>query len=144
MALWFKPRKKLPRDNITFNRYLQNPAGKGTAAVGRRMSIKSDLENRYGRLYNAHKSKFTHKIYNVAGRTIFHVTVPSEDTDGAVIYDVLVEFKAHDGSLQKNYRGDYVTFFSNNPGFMFIYGYVYYHSDMMIDAANKPDKKNPK
>lgn len=72
-----------------------------------------------------------------------HLKVPSESQkSGKYEYDVVIRFFTDNPKvlLERNLRNYYIQFFSNSPGFMYQYAYVYKQKGFLIEALyNKLD-----
>lgn len=71
-----------------------------------------------------------------------HIKVPSESNDGKQEYDVVIRFFTEDPQYLKDLhlRNYNIQFFSNSPGFIYKYAYVYEQKGFLIEALyNKLD-----
>lgn len=116
-----------------------------------------DKDTKYTTRYNAYisnKSIYLQAICEIEGSWYYHLKVPSEGNDGRISYDVIIRFFTDKTFIKfenhlKNY---YIQFFSNSPGFIYKYAYVYNQRGYLIELlANKlnpealtqpPDKSN--
>lgn len=83
------------------------------------------------------------------------VRVPSESQKGLVEYDVVIRFFTEDPDIKnENHLRNYkIQFFSNSPGFIYHYAYIYYKNGFLIkdmysksdtqSITNPPNKTNP-
>lgn len=72
-----------------------------------------------------------------------HIKVGSETAEG-VWYDVVIQFFMDESIKSRNLalNNYYVKFFSNSPGFVYKYGYLYHKNDMLVEVlANKYPKE---
>jgi hypothetical protein len=115
---------------ISIRQYVDNPY-RGSAFLASRKVIKEGLNNTFIRLLQNYRSQFFAVPYRYPnGDVLFHVRVPSEDyKDNKIVYDVLFRIEFDN---TKRYSLRNMRLFSNSPGFLFTYSYVYYHSDLII------------
>lgn len=118
---------------ITLKEFLNNPMGKGAAAIPNKSLIQSDLKTRYNKI----SSKMQVKAYydDKSGSYFFHFIIPSE-TERKNTYDVVLQFEPKDNGMKNentilNYN---IRFFSNSPSFGFTYAYVFNERDMLIKS----------
>jgi hypothetical protein len=115
---------------ISIRQYVDNPY-RGSSFLASRKVIKEGLNGTFVKLLQNYRSQFFAVPYRYPnGDVLFHVRVPSEDyRDNKIVYDVLfrIEF---DPNVRYSLRK--MKLFSNSPGFLFTYAYVYYHHDMII------------
>lgn len=111
-------------DKLTFSEALRNPAGKGSANVGRRSSIIDDLMVRAGTLFKKKAPELT--IYEDGDSYVFHFLIPSEEIKYNIKYDVVLRFSpATEDDTSLRTISDYeMEMFSNSPAFQFTYAYV--------------------
>lgn len=71
------------------------------------------------------------------------IRVPSESQKGLVEYDVVLRFftDKKDVSMESHLRNYYIQFFSNSPGFIYHYAYLYNKNGYLIkEMYNKSDE----
>ena len=124
----------------TLEEYLDNPMGKGSTAIANRNLIKTDLNTRYEKLINTHKS-FKHYHYHDKHNFYIHIIIPSESKRNNT-YDVVIQFAPTEKEVIKdiNLKRYTIKVFSNCPSFTYTYAYVYNNYDLMIDFLK--DKYN--
>jgi hypothetical protein len=129
MALPFKKNRPI---EMSLRRFLDNPAGPGSAFLASRQIIKSGMNMAFIKLLQKHRNQFFAVPYTYPdGSILFHVRVPSEDfATNRLFYDVLVQI---DNNPDYRYSLRKARFFSNSPSFVYTYAYVFYHSDLMIE-----------
>jgi hypothetical protein len=140
-------------DKLTFTDVLRNPAGKGSANVGRRSSIIDDLSARAGKLFKRKEPELT--IYEDGDSFIFHFIIPSEEETYNIKYDVVLKFSPQTEE-DKDLRSvsEYgMEMFSNSPAFTFTYAYVTSQNNWLLtqlrDKISKlaltqaPKERNP-
>lgn len=124
---------------MTFDEFITNPSGKGSAVNSTRMSADE--------MYRAKLSKLTEKkeveyvcAKSKDGNTYYiNFKIPSESAPGFT-YDTVVEFtapedlKSINSSSLKNYT---VKFFSNDPSFIFTYAHTYITHGLLIPSLEK-------
>lgn len=137
----------------TMDEYLENPMGKGSTAIGNRMAIRNDLNNRYEALMKKHNG-FEHKQYVLDGVFYFHILVPSESKRNNK-YDVVIALEppAESNRIEKNLKNYEFKVFSNCPSFVYTYAYVYDQYGLLIPflrpkyktitLSSEPKVKNP-
>ena len=134
MALPFKKNRPV---EMSLRRFLDNPAGPGSAFLASRQIIKSGMNMAFIKLLQRYRNQFFAVPYIYPdGSIMFHVRVPSEDFDvNKLYYDVLIQIE---NNPDFRYALRRARFFSNSPSFVYTYAYVFYHSDLMIeDLAGK-------
>lgn len=73
------------------------------------------------------------------------IRVPSESQKGLIEYDVVLRFfpESPDIALESHLRNYKIQFFSNSPGFIYHYAYLYYMNGYLIhDLYNKSDMQS--
>lgn len=130
---------------LTMQQFLKNPTGKSSAGFARRDVIIANLEKRFSKLYKRKRSVFNMESYYEKGSYILRFKIPSEKYDG-LVYDTVIEFipigKSSKDLTLNNYA---LKIFSNSPGMMFTYAYVFNKNGMIIDfLLDKCSKKSLK
>jgi hypothetical protein len=120
---------------LSIRQYVDNPSGKGTAYLAKRSTIKQGMNMTFIKLLQKHRQQFFAVPYIYPnGDVLFHVKVPSEDySNNKITYDVLFRLYKDQGNRYSLWK---MRLFSNSPGFLFTYAYVYYHSDLIINDPN--------
>jgi hypothetical protein len=123
--------KKQPVE-MSIRQYVDNPAGKGSAYLAKRSTIKQGMNVTFVKLLQRYRQQFFAVPYIYPnGDILFHVKVPSEEYDiNKITYDVL--FMVYAEEKTQRYSQRRMKVFSNSPGFLYTYAYVYYHRDMII------------
>jgi len=118
-------------------------------------SMEKDVK--YATRYNSYVMKnsiYIKAICEIEGSWYYHLRVPSEANNGRVEYDVIIRFFTDKTfvKFENHLRNYYIQFFSNSPGFIFKYAYVYNQRGYLIESlVNKlnpealtqpPDKSN--
>ena len=116
-----------------------------------------EKDTKYSTRYNKYimnKSIYVKAICEIEGSWYYHIRVPSEGSDGRIEYDVIIRFFTDKDfvKFEGHLRNYYIQFFSNSPGFIYKYAYVYNQRGYLIEIlANKlnpealtqpPDKSN--
>lgn len=126
---------------MTLNEYIENPMGKGDAALGQnRKVIVATLTSKYESLTERKEIKMKCYTATLAAPTKYyiHLTIPSE-TERENTYDVVFEFTKNMSKPMKDWN---VKVFSNSPSFAYTFAYVYLKHDLMIKhLANKLGKE---
>jgi len=131
----------------TISEFMQNPFR------SRDNRIKNlGYEERYKKYISSHKIVY-YATTRLGDDYYIHCKVPSETADN-ITYDVVLRFFT-DNIITKTNRmltGYNVQFFSNSPGFMYKYAYIYNKAGYLIDTLydkidasyiNTPPKDNP-
>ena len=120
----------------TFEEYINNPSGKGSAVTGginRNMVSQSyasqlmSLESRFGKIkYECTKSNDDSNYY-------FHFYFPSESSEG-LFYDIVIKLSGNKSQIASHKLKNYhVKFFSNSPSFIYTYAYAYKSHGLLIN-----------
>lgn len=139
---------------MTYPEYIQNPMGKKNAVISNREMYRQMYTTKFDKIMVREVGKMTyHCMKGSKGRYYILFKIPSEVVPD-FYYDVLVEFTAPKGELNrttlKNY---YVKFYSNDPSFVYTFAHAFIENEMFIpemkekmskEAVKKPAKeKNP-
>lgn len=139
--------------DLTLHSLLTNPTGKHTAFMASRARIIEDLEIRYAKLLNKHKS-LSFKVFKKTKDYIFVFKVPSETHDN-FMYDVVITFSPSKTEYDKDRTLNRYSLhlFSNSPAFTYTYTYVLNKSNIIpkiaktkcspIALKEPPKVKNP-
>ena len=128
------PKKVTIDSNLTLEKLVTNPSGKGSASIFSRKAIIRDLDLRFLKLFQD-KEKFS--IFKATfykkrtGELVCHVTVPTERiTKKKFYYDVVFEWKLPPTPPEslKNLR---VKVFTNSPNFVYTYAYLLNKNDSL-------------
>lgn len=129
---------------MTIKEYVENPMGKGDAALGtNREMVKSILTEKYQRLVGNKKIKAYCYDGPKKSQYTIHLVIPSESERNNT-YDVVFEFTAADKSLrdEKSLRNYDVRVFANSPSFAYTFAYVYKKNGLLIEyLTNKLGKQ---
>lgn len=124
---------------MTIKEYIENPMGKGDAALGtNRSTIKGVLTEKYQRLTNRKKIKSFCYTGTKKNQYTIHLVIPSE-TERDNTYDIVFEFTpANKEVLSAGTLKEYdVRVFANSPSFAYTFAYVYQKHGLMIDFLAK-------
>ena len=113
----------------------------------------SSYDIKYNEFVKGNKIKVV-GIFKMENDYLIHVKVPSESSEGT-LYDVVIDFFPPTDGIAKELTLDnyMVKFFSNSPGFVFKYAYVYKENGYFIDGfedklgeatTTPPSKSNSK
>lgn len=124
---------------MTIKEYVENPMGKGDAALGTNKTvIKGVLTEKYQRL--SHKKRIKAYCYDGTkkGQYTIHLVIPTE-TERDNTYDVVFEFTPSDKSLRdaRTLKDYDVRVFANSPSFAYTFAYVYKKHDLLIESLTK-------
>jgi hypothetical protein len=139
----------------TFDDYINNPSGKGSAVIA---SINKDQFNKelIGLESNNGKSSYTvYKQIKSGGIVsyVIHFLIPSNTKN--FFHDVVVEFtpKKDDSTTNRTIKNHTVRFFSNDSNFVFTYAYTFKSHGVLItelekllpfrSTVQKPTMRNP-
>lgn len=94
----------------------------------------SSYDIKYNEFMHSNKIK-VHSSFKLDENYLIHVKVPSESSEG-VLYDVVIEFFPESDMARKEMTLEHysVKFFSNSPGFVYKYAYVYKQKGYFIDG----------
>lgn len=128
------PLKKYNPTRIHLRQYVSNPY-KGSAFLASRAKIKDGLNMTFLKLLQNYRKEFLAVPYIYSdGTVLFHVKVPSETFKiNKIAYDVLFLFSNEPSDIGKRHSLRNVTMYSNSPGFLYTYAYVYYHQHLIVD-----------
>jgi hypothetical protein len=134
---------------MTFDEYIQNPAGKANAVYSNRDVYRSLYRGKLNNVILRENGKFDLTLYKGTDRHVIHLKVPSEPIP-KFYYDTVVEFK-NNGSKKLNTME--VRFYSNDPSFCYTFAYVFNKHKLFIDELKsvmpndflkvKAEEKNP-
>ena len=104
-----------------------------------------DKDTKYATRYNSfisNKSIYVKSICEIEGSWYYHIKVPSEAND-RVEYDVIIRFFTDKPFIkfETHLKNFYIQFFSNSPGFIYKYAYVYNQRGYLIELLT--NKLNP-
>ena len=107
-------------------------------------SMEKDLKyaTRYQQ-YVSNKSIYVKAACEIEGSWYYHIKVPSEASTGKMEYDVVIRFFTDKEfiKMEPHLRNYYIQFFSNSPGFIYKYAYVYNQRGYLI--SHLADKVSP-
>lgn len=149
--------EKIANPNI-FN-FMENPSVFGGSEYYKDIMRNGGYIAKYNKFISAHSTiPFTvyrdHRVDGALDLVYYHFQVES-DKNPEIIYDVVFKFSSTDAKIKsendiRNYK---VQFFSNSPGFLFQYAYVYNNQNLLIPELTKqigdkalmepPSKSNP-
>ena len=128
---------------MTYEEYIKNPAGKGSAAFGSRKVQLQDFNDRWAKLRLREQKPPVHYLYKSKNdeEYIAHFKIPSE-TVAKFYYDVIVRFfpPRENGNVRQHtdLSGYNVQFFSNDPSFVYTYEHAFYVNKLFfVDLINK-------
>ena len=120
---------------ITFNDYIQNPAGKNNAVFSQRELYRSFCTNKMDKLLLREHNKIDYFLYYTSNNEYYvHIKIPSETIE-KFYYDVVIKFYTDNPALSvaptlQNY---YVKFFSNDPAFVYTYAHTFMEKEIFVD-----------
>ena len=143
---------------MTFNDYIMNPMGKGSAVLSatHRELMRMQYQKKFDNILLREKGKLDYRLFtNSTNNTYWiYLKVPSEVCKN-FYYDTLVKFYA-DESVKGGGKDLFkykVKFFSNDPAFVYTYAYVFAHNNLFINELSSkmskealtkaPNEKNP-
>ena len=149
--------KKIENPNIFH--FMNDPSVFGGSEFYKDIIRKNNYIGKYNRFISTHSTiPFTvYREYKANGEmnlVIFHFQVESEKNPD-ILYDVIFKFTTNDATIkgESNVLNYKVQFFSNSPGFLFQFAFVYNHYSILIpelagkigDTAlnNPPSQSNP-
>ena len=140
---------------MTFNEYIQNPAGKQNSVYSARYMYQDMYTEKYKRVMMRENGVMKYRLYRAGDKYVIHLKVPSEAVEN-FYYDVLIEFTPQDTvtSLRSSLFSHQARFYSNDPRFVFTFAHSFITNDMffkdMIPKMSKlavqhsAKKRNPK
>lgn len=140
---------------ISFDEYIQNPAGKQNSVYSARHMYRDMYTEKYKRVMMREGGVMKYYLYRAGDKYVIHLLVPSEAVEH-FYYDVLIEFTPQDTvtSLRSNLFAYEARFYSNDPRFVFTFAHSFLTNDMFFkDMAPKMSqlalkhvakKRNPK
>jgi len=143
---------------MTFNDYIMNPMGKGSAVMSasHREFSRMQYQHKFDNILLREKGKIDYRLFKDSKDNTYwiYAKIPSE-TCKEFYYDTLIKFYT-DQSVKEGGRDLFkykVKFFSNDPAFVYTYAYVFSHNNLFIEeltskmskiALNQaPVEKNP-
>ena len=134
---------------------MKDPSVLGGPKTYSKIVLKNDLKSKYSN-YIAKEKTIPFNVYysDDDKRFLYHFQIVSTSNPD-VIYDVVFEFYTTDDHIANDYslRHYNVRFFSNSPGFMFTYAYVYNKRKLLVPELvekfdisvrdEEPTKNNP-
>lgn len=123
-------------DGMSFNDYINNPAGKGSAVVTNRSMYKEMYQQKFDALLIREQGKIVYKVYHKNDSTdsyYIHMKIPSEILSN-FYYDVVVRLYTTIGSKKSstNLRAYAVQFYSNDSTFVYTYAYAFSKNKLFI------------
>ena len=120
----------------TLSEFINKPFGKRNA--------EKDLK--YSAMYREFMLKNSLKINAmtiIEDSYYIHIKIPSKSNEGKSEYDVVIRFFTNDEKYLNDLhlRNYFIQFFSNSPGFIYKYAYVYNREGFLIEALY--DKLDP-
>lgn len=142
---------------IMFDKYIDNPAGKGAVVTNRSM-YKTMYTDKFNKVLLRENGKIEYTLYKSNDKYDSHyvyLKIPSEVISN-FYYDVVIQFyttsNAHKN--EANLRRYFVKFYSNDPAFVYTFAHAFVKNKLFIeDLAPKMSKealknvakvKNPK
>lgn len=135
---------------MTFEEYIKNPSGKGSAVITNRQMYDDLYIRKFNMIMLREGNKFKWTCYKTKNNSLYiiHIKVPSEVVP-KFYYDVVIEFSALEAALitattLSRYN---IRVFSNSPDFMYTHCHAFVKNDMFFtDLASKMPReslKNP-
>lgn len=140
----------------TFDNYINNPSGKGSAVIA---SINRDTYNAELLSLESKNDRVKYTVYRQSGKVggkssyFIHFLIPS--TTKGFFHDVVIEFNPNqdDSISEKTIRKYNVRFFCNDDNFVYTYAYTFKSHGVLItelekllpfrSIAQKPTMRNP-
>ena len=142
---------------IMFDKYIDNPAGKGTVITNRSM-YKQMYKDKFSKVMVREQGKIEYKLYKDNDKFDSHYIyfkIPSEVVPD-FYYDVVIQFYTDNNAFKNeaSLRRYYVKFYSNDPAFVYTFAHSFIKNELFIEdlkpkmakeAVKKVAKeKNPK
>lgn len=131
---------------MSFNDYINNPGGKGSAVITNRSMYKDMYQQKFDALLVREQGDINYVVYhkNDSNDSYYiHMKIPSEVVSG-FYYDVVVRLYTTIGSKKSStdLRTYAVQFYSNDSTFVYTYAYVFSKNNLFIkDLAPKMSRK---
>lgn len=131
---------------MSFNDYINNPGGKGSAVITNRSMYKDMYQQKFDALLVREQGDINYVVYhkNDSNDSYYiHMKIPSEAVSG-FYYDVVVRLYTTIGSKKSStdLRTYAVQFYSNDSTFVYTYAYVFSKNNLFIkDLAPKMSRK---
>lgn len=130
---------------VSFNDYINNPGGKGSAVVTNRGMYKSMYQQKFDAVLLREQGKIEYKVYhkNDSFDTYFiHIKIPSEELSG-FYYDTVIKLYTGIGSKKSatNLKNYAVQFYSNDATFVFTYVYAFSKNKLFINELSSKMSK---
>jgi len=144
---------------MTFEDYIMNPAGKGSAVMtaAQREMVRAQYKLKFDNILLREKGKIDYRLFKDSKNNEYWVycKIPSELCK-EFYYDTVIKFYA-DEKVKSGGRDlfkYYARFYSNDPAFVYTYAYVFAHNKLFINELaskmsrealkQKPNEKNPR
>lgn len=140
-----------------FDKYIDNPAGKGSVVTNRSM-YKKMYKDKFDKVLVREQGKIEYTLYTSNDKFDSHyvyLKIPSEVVP-EFYYDVVIQFYTDNNAFknESSLRRYYVKFYSNDPAFVYTFAHAFAKNKLFIeDLAPKMSKealqnvartKNPK
>lgn len=131
---------------MSFNDYINNPGGKGSAVITNRSMYKDMYQQKFDALLVREQGNIDYTVYHKNDSSdsyYIHMKIPSEVVSG-FYYDVVVRLYTTIGSKKSStdLRTYAVQFYSNDSTFVYTYAYVFSKNNLFIkDLAPKMSRK---
>lgn len=120
---------------MTFNDYIQNPAGKRNAVFSQREMYRAFYAGKMDKLLLREHNKIDYFLYYTGNDEYYiHMKIPSEVIEN-FYYDTVVKFYNDNPALTvaptlEKYN---VKFFSNDPSFVYTYAHTFIDKELFIE-----------
>lgn len=127
---------------MTFEQWIQNPAGLKTAVMTNRQMYRDFYTSKFDKIMLREGNNFRYFCYKTANDYIIHIKVPSEVIP-KFYYDVVIFFYTNNAptvtnSTLKNYD---VKFYTNSPDFVYTHCHAYVVGDLFFTGLSKKMNK---
>lgn len=145
-------------DGISFDKYIDNPSGKGASVITNRNMYKSMYSSKFNAVLVREQGKIDFEIFKTKDKNdtyYIYIKVPSEAISN-FYYDVVIKLYTTIGAKKAsaNLRNYAVGFYSNDPAFVYTFAYSFSKNKLFIDdlapkmsrkaLQTKAKVKNPK
>lgn len=119
---------------VTFNDYIQNPAGKQNAVFSQREMYRAVYSSKLDKVLLRENNKIDYYLYHKNDEYYIHMKVPSEVVE-KFYYDVVIKFYTDNNALKvaPSLQNYYVQFYSNDPAFVYTYAHTFMNNELFID-----------
>lgn len=119
---------------ITYTQYINNPLGEKSSVITNRGMYQKLYRDKLDKILLREGGKVKYTLYKSKENYYVHFKIPSEVVN-KFYYDTIIEFYTDDPIKAKstNLRDYYVRFYSNDPAFVYTFGYAFIKNKLFIE-----------